>query len=208
MTDVRLIVILDAEALGGRDGIAVGRAAADHGATALQLRMKHGGAGDFLRVARELVRAVAVPVYINDRADVAQASRAAGLHVGADDLSPERLRALLPGARIGISVGSPDEAARAAGSGADYWSTGPVYRTANKPDAGPALGARGFAEVAALAPGGIPVIGIGGITAERVPELCAAGAAGIAVIGAVLHAPDPAAATRRLRDALDAALGR
>src|SRR5207244_1206141 len=82
---------------------------------------------------------------------------------------------------------------------ADYWSVGPCFHTANKPDAGVPLGAEGFARLARLAPAGTPVIGIGGVTAANAPALARAGAAGVAVIGAVWEASDPAAAARALR---------
>jgi thiamine-phosphate pyrophosphorylase len=105
-----------------------------------------------------------------------------------------------------VSVGTPAEADRARTGGADYWSIGSVYPTGSKPDAGAPIGVAGFAALAALVPPGVPCVAIGGITAEGVADLCAAGASGIAAISAVFTAPDVEAATRRLRDAVDAAL--
>ena len=98
-------------------------------------------------------------------------------------------------------MGLPVEADRALVSTADYWSIGPCYPTANKPDAGPALQPEGFAALARRAPRGVPVIGIGGITAANAGDIMRAGAAGIAVIGAVLAATDPTAAAAALRTA-------
>ena len=203
MTDVRLVAILDPALLGGRDLVATARAIARGGATALQLRMKHAGAGEYAQLAARLVEAVPLPIYVNDRADVAQASGAAGVHLGADDLPLDRLMRV-PSAplAIGVSVGTAAEASQARSGPADYWSIGSIYATRHKPDAGGPIGIDGFTRLAALAPQGTPVIAIGGITAERVPELLAAGAAGVAVIGAILDAPDPEVATRRIRDAL------
>jgi len=89
---------------------------------------------------------------------------------------------------------------------ADYWSVGPCFPTATKADAGAPLGTAGFAALARRAPAGVPVIAIGGITAERAAALAAADAAGVAVTAAVFGASDPAAAARALRAAFDGPL--
>ena len=92
-----------------------------------------------------------------------------------------------------------DEAARAAAWRADYWSIGPCYATANKSDAGPALGPEGFERLARRAPLGMPVIGIGGISATNAAAVIRAGAVGVAVIGAVMGAVDPEQAALAIR---------
>src|SRR3989475_10175923 len=90
-----------------------------------------------------------------------------------------RSRPHLPhGFVLGISVGSPAEAARVGAWPADYWSVGPCFATGNKADAGTPLGPEGFAALARLAPAGLPVIAIGGITPANVGALARAGAAG------------------------------
>ena len=206
MTDVRLVAILDPALLSGRDLIAIGRAAATGGATALQLRMKQASAQEYAQEAARLVSAVSVPVYVNDRADVAWVSGAAGVHLGADDLPAQAIRgASSPPLSIGVSVGTAAEAESARRGPGDYWSVGSVFATRHKADAGAPLGVPAFARLVEMAPRNTPVIAIGGITADRVPELMAAGASGVAVIGALLEADDPAAAARRLRDAVDGA---
>src|SRR6266571_893007 len=125
---------------------------------------------------------------------------AAGAHLGQEDPPLDRLRPHVPpDFLLGLSVGSPAEAERGRAWPADYWSVGPCFHTANKPDAGVPLGAEGFGRLARLAPAGTPVIGIGGVTAANAPALARAGAAGVAVIGAVWEASDPAAAARALR---------
>jgi thiamine-phosphate diphosphorylase len=205
--DLRLLAILDAGALGGRDPVAAARAAQAGGATAIQLRMKGAAAGPMLALARRLGQALAVPLYLNDRADVAWAAGAAGVHVGADDLPAAALRATArPPFRIGVSVGTPAEAEAALHADPDYWSIGSVFPTPSKPDAGAPIGVEGFRRLAALAPAGMPVIAIGGITADRVAPVIGAGAAGVAVIGAIFGAVDIERAARRLRDAVDEAL--
>jgi thiamine-phosphate pyrophosphorylase len=103
---------------------------------------------------------------------------------------------------LGVSVGSEEEASRALGLPADYWSVGPCFATANKADAGLALGPEGFGALARLAPEGVPVIGIGGVTAENAGSIKNAGAVGVAVIGSVVASPDPESAARALSRAL------
>jgi thiamine-phosphate pyrophosphorylase len=197
---VRLMVLTDPVLLKGRDPVAVCRAAVSGGATMVQVRWKDGAPADVLQLAAAVVGALPVPVLVNDRVDVALAARAAGAHLGQEDPPLDRLRPHVPaGFLLGISVGSAAEAARAGAWPADYWSVGPCFATPNKPDAGAALGPAGFAALARLAPAGVPVIGIGGITAENAGAIVRAGAAGVAVIGAVFGAADPAAAARALR---------
>jgi len=196
---LRLMVLTDPVLFKGRDPVTLCRSAVRGGATIIQVRWKDGAASEVLQLAQALVSALPVPVLVNDRVDIALAAGAAGPHRGQDDAPLDRLRPYVPpGFLLGVSVGTVDEAARARSWPADYWSVGPCFPTANKPDAGPALGPDGFAELARLAPEGVPVIGIGGITAANAAEIVRAGAAGVAVIGAVLGAPDPEAAARAL----------
>jgi thiamine-phosphate pyrophosphorylase len=129
-----------------------------------------------------------VPVLVNDRVDVALVAGAAGAHLGQDDVPLDAVRPHVPPAFIlGISVGGMAEAERARALRADYWSIGPCFATSTKPDAGVPLGPGGFAALARLAPG-VPVIGIGGITTNTAGAIVQAGAAGVAVIDAVLGA--------------------
>ncbi len=199
------MVITDARLLKGRDPVEACRraVAGGKGATIIQVRLKDAPPRELLALSHALVSALAVPVIVNDRVDVALAAGAAGAHLGQEDPPLDRLRPQVPpGFLLGVSVGSDVEAERARGWPADYWSVGPCFGTANKADAGPPLGAGGFARLARLAPDGVPVIGIGGVTAGNAASLMSAGAAGVAVIGAVWTATDPGAAARALRAAL------
>lgn len=199
---LRLMVVTDAQLLKGRDPVAACRRAVLGGATMIQVRMKDAPPREALALARALVGALPVPVIVNDRADVALAAGAAGAHLGQDDPPLDRLRPQLPaGFLLGISVGSPAEAERVRPWPADYWSVGPCFATGNKADAGTPLGSEGFAALARLAPSGVPVIGIGGVTAANAPALARVGAAGVAVIGAVWSASDLLNAARALRAA-------
>ena len=201
-SSVRLIAITDSLRDGPRGLALRAAAAAFGGATMIQLRLKEESARSLVEIARTIrVMVPDVPLVVNDRADVALAAGAAGVHVGVDDLAPALLRGIVPpGFIIGASVGSDDEVARAAG--ADYVGIGPVYGTGSKPDAGAAIGAARFGELATRC--ALPAVAIGGITSERVAEVMAAGASGVAVISALFGASDPTQAARAIRSALDA----
>jgi thiamine-phosphate pyrophosphorylase len=192
---LRLLAITD----NLRDGVGglVDRAGAAvrGGATMVQLRLKNAEPRTLVEVARALVAALPVPVIVNDRADVALAAGADGVHLGADDVPPSALRPCLPADFIiGASVGSDDELTNAVG--ADYVGIGPLFATASKSDAGDAIGVAEFSRLARLT--GLPAVAIGGITPENVATLRDAGAAGVAVIRAIFADADPSAAARAL----------
>jgi thiamine-phosphate diphosphorylase len=119
------------------------------------------------------------------------------VHLGQDDIPIEAARRIVPsGFLIGISAEMPHLAEEAERAGADYVGTGPVYPTGSKADAGAAIGLERITRVAQGVR--IPVVGIGGITEGNAADVIRAGAAGIAVISAVMRAADPEAATRAL----------
>jgi len=163
----------------------------------VQLRAKQLASGPLLSLARAMVRELPVPLIVNDRADVAILAGAAGVHLGADDLPVEQVRALAPeGFIVGASVGSDAEIANT--RGADYVGVGPVYSTASKSDAGDALGPA--ETVRLIAASGLPGAAIGGITAINARAVIEAGAHGIAVLSALRR--DPETAARELRSAI------
>src|SRR6266581_3178167 len=177
---LRLMVLTDAELLKGRDPVDASRRAVAGGATAVQVRLKGAQPRELAALAGALV----------------------GAHLGQEDVPLAAVRPHVPaGFLLGISVGTPAEAARVHDWPADYWSVGPCFATAHKTDAGEPLGPDGFAALARLAPPDVPVIGIGGITAANAGAIVRAGAAGIAVVGAIWEASDPEAAARALRSA-------
>lgn len=203
--DYRLIAVTAPDMPSGRM-VEACRAAAAGGATAVQIRAKDVPASRLLYMTELLIGAVDIPVYVNDRVDVARAAGAHGVHLGAEDLPIERARdALGTSLALGLSVGSETEAAAARLAAAQYWSLGPFHRTRTKSDAGAPLGQAGFRRLAALARG-VPVIAIGGIDHQNLPGVLQAGAAGVAVVGAIFGADDVEHATRRMRDMLDEAL--
>lgn len=137
-------------------------------------------------------------LFVNDRLDVALAVPCAGVQLGRGSLPVETARALNPLWWIGQSVHDLAEAEAARLSGADYLVVGPVFETASHPGR-PALGLEKLKKIVALA-AETPVIAIGGITAERVPEVKSTGAYGVAAIRALWDDADPAAAARRMRE--------
>ena len=118
-----------------------------------------------------------------------------GVHVPGGG-SPDAVRARLPGALIGASAHSADEAVALLRAGADYVTVSPVFMTASKPGHGPALGLEGLASIAARSPG--PVVALGGITPENAAQCVAAGARGVAVMGEVMRSVDPQATVERI----------
>jgi len=147
-----------------------------------------------------------VAIFVNRRIDVALAMIANGVHLGFDALAPQDARALFDiagrSATIGVSTHHPDEVAAAARDGADYAHLAPIFAPRSKPSNRPPLGTRAIEEARAC---GLPVLAQGGIDVSRCREVIAAGAAGVAVTGAILMTTDPETAAAKLRRALDAA---
>jgi thiamine-phosphate pyrophosphorylase len=196
---LRLIVVTDADC-GGRDLVDVVRAALRGGAPAIQLRMKDGAARDMVEMAQALLaetRPAGALLFVNDRVDVAVIAGADGAHVGQDDLPVAAARRVSPpGFLLGVSAESVELALQAEAEGADYVGVGPVYATGSKADAGEPIGLERIAEVAAAVK--IPVVGIGGIAVGNARAVVESGAAGVAVISAVMRADDPESAAREL----------
>jgi thiamine-phosphate pyrophosphorylase len=193
-----LIVVTDPGVPAGLTLVEAVRAALRGGAPAIQLRAKDAPARAAAQLARELLaetRAAGALLFINDRVDIALAAGADGAHLGDEDLPLAAARRIVPpGFLLGMSADSVQLAREAERDGADYLGVGPVYGTASKADAGAPIGTARIAEVAAAVR--IPSVGIGGIHAANAAPVVQAGAAGVAVISAVMHALDPEAATR------------
>ena len=193
------MLVTDDALVQGRDLVQLAVAAERGGISSLQLRLKQRPARELVQLLRALMDALTIPVLVNDRLDVALAGRAAGVHLGPDDVPLALARRIAPpGFLIGSSVGTPAEAATA--KEADYWGIGPWRPTRTKGDAGAGLGAEGFGALVGLA-GGRPCVAIGGIRPDDVPLVLAAGGSGVAVVSGILGATDVEAATRLYREA-------
>jgi thiamine-phosphate pyrophosphorylase len=192
---LRLVLVTDDALIGGRNLVALCQAAERGGVTAVQLRLKNASVRELASTARTLLAALTVPLFINDRLDVALVVGAAGVHLGPDDIPVSMARRIVPtGFVLGASVGSAAEAGQ--GADADYWGVGPLRGTTTKADAGPALGIDGFAAICRLAPPRVPCVAIGGVRPEDVVGVRAAGGAGVAVVRGILAAEDVEAASR------------
>ena len=174
------------------------------GLRAVQLREKDLEARDLLTLAdtlREATQRHGARLIVNDRADVALAASADGVQRTHSSLPVSALRGFTPpGFLVGASVHSEAEARDAAAQGADFIVFGPVYDTESKRRYGPPQGLAALEAVTHAVDR--PVLAVGGLTPERVPEVLAAGAAGVAVIGAIYAAARPADATKAFLDAL------
>jgi thiamine-phosphate pyrophosphorylase len=175
------------------------------GADTIQLREKGGSTRRMIEVAKRMAavcRQAGVPLIVNDRIDVAIAANADGVHLGQSDFPIPLAREMLGQDKlIGGSAATLDEARICLAEGADYVGFGPVYVTGSKADAGPVSGPTVLKQVVETIP--LPVIAIGGVTAENIPEVMQTGAHGIAVISAVCCQIDPEGATRTLRETLE-----
>jgi len=198
----RLHAITDAAVLARPDlGVRAAALAAAGSALALHARDRSATTRALAAVAARFVahaRQAEAAVIVSGRPDVAAAVGAQGVQLGAGDLAPADARRVLPHGWIGRSVHTPEEAAAAGAEGADFLIAGPVYPTPTHPDH-PGAGLELIRACAAL---GLPVIAIGGVTADRVPELVAAGAYGVATIRALWEAEDPATAAMEMLEAI------
>lgn len=174
------------------------------GATVIQLRAKRSTTRHFLAIAADVRRALegtTVPLIVNDRVDVALAAGAHGVHLGRNDLAPDMARRLLTrfagdAAEVGVTLTSEQRDMPEPPSAATYAGIGPVFPTTSKADAPPPTGLAVFRRIVQRCP--VPAVAIGGVTAERVPALVAAGVVGVAVISAVCDARNPRAAAAEL----------
>jgi thiamine-phosphate pyrophosphorylase len=176
------------------------------GATFIQLREKYLSPREFYREAEEalkVARARGAKLIINDRADIALALGADGVHLGQEDMPPEAARALLGGgAVIGFSTHSVGQAAAAARLPVDYIAVGPVFATGSKENPDPVLGLEGLRRVREAVGVSAKLVAIGGITRENAPSVLGAGTDSVAVISALLGREDPSEITRLTRDFL------
>ena len=175
------------------------------GADTIQYRQKSGSTREMIEIAQDLKQLCSeagVTFIVNDRLDVAIAAEANGVHLGQDDFPIPMARQLLGEGRIiGGSAATLDEARKCLSEGADYVGFGPVYPTSSKDDAGPVSGIDILKQVVEIIP--LPIIAIGGVGPENIPDVMRAGARGIAVISAVCCQDDPEGATKSLYQALN-----
>ena len=198
--DWTLYLVTDRRQAGTRPLEELVAAAVRGGVTAVQLREKDCATREFVELARALRTLLAplgIPLIVNDRADVALAAGADGVHVGQSDMDCRDVRRLLgPSAVIGLSVENLQQAV-AAPPEADYLGVGPVFSTPTKTDTGPEWGLEGLAALRRVSRR--QLVAIGGIHADNAAHVIGCGADGIAVVSAICAARDPELAARTLR---------
>ncbi len=175
--------------------------AIDGGATLIQLREKDISSRAFFEEAaalKKLCESRNVPLLINDRADIALAADADGIHIGQSDIPIDAARRILGDDKIiGVSAGTVEEALEAEKSGADYLGVGAVFPTATKDDA-ENVGIDTLRKVRGAVK--IPIVGIGGINTENIEKLNGTGIDGVAVVSCIMAAGDPKAAAAELKE--------
>lgn len=163
------------------------------GATLIQIREKKASSRDFFDAAEAsvlLARECGVRIIVNDRVDIAMVSKADGVHLGQEDLSPKYARELLgEKAIIGYSTHTIEQAAAAVKLPIDYLAFGPIFRTSTKIDPDPVVGPETLRRVKEIAED-LPLVAIGGITASNIGSVLDAGADTAAVISGILSDPD------------------
>jgi thiamine-phosphate pyrophosphorylase len=202
----RLYVILDAALLTVPE-IECAQQFADAGVRLMQYRNKRASPRELFESSKRLSSMLipgGVTFLVNDRADVAAAAGASGVHVGQEDLRVEEARCVMgPGKLIGISSHNVEQFKEAAASSADYLAVGPVFSTASKANPDPVVGIEMIRQVRPLTDK--PLVAIGGITLERAGAVIQAGADCVAVISDILAARDPAQRARQYIEILEAA---
>lgn len=207
--DLTLYLVTDSGLCAGLGVVETVRRAVAGGVTIVQLRDPEASDEATVRLGRELVAVLepaGVPLVVNDRVHLVAAIGAQGAHVGQGDLDPVAARAMLgPEAILGLSVHDRRQlaAARALPPGTiDHLGIGPLRHTSSKLDHAPVRGLEHLRDLAGAGPW--PCVAIGGITVADLPDLRAAGLAGVAVISAICGTPDPRASAAELRAAWDA----
>ncbi|MGA2481148.1 MAG: thiamine phosphate synthase [Spirochaetia bacterium] len=196
-----LYLVTDEGLSRGRSQLAIVQAAIRGGVTIVQYRQKQASTLRMIEEAgalRRFCREAGIPFIVNDRIDVALAVGADGVHVGQEDMPASLARRLIGKDMIlGVSAGSAAEAQKAVEDGADYIGASPVFATPTKPDAPPPLGREGLRSLCRAVH--IPVVAIGGMNAGNAASMREAGAAGVAVVSAIVAADDVESAARALR---------
>lgn len=195
-----LYVVTDSEYLGTCRLLDVCAQTVQAGVRVIQLRNKQASTRELVEQGRALkarIGPLGAYVLINDRVDVALAVGADGVHLGQNDLSLDDARWLMgPDAIIGVSVRTSEEVQAAQQGGASYLAASGVFDTSTKDDVGTPIGLEGLGRLRKVA--SAPLVAIGGINIGNVAEVVAAGADGVAVVSAVMTAPDIGAACRKL----------
>ena len=198
--DLSLYLVLDPDLCAWIGMVETARLAVAGGATMVQLRDKHAGTTRMIEIGRALKQALhgtGALLIVNDDVEAAIAIGADGLHIGQEDMDALTARTMIgPDMILGLSVETEALAAAVDPALVDYTGVGPVFATPTKTDHKQPIGFDGLARLVKASP--VPSVAIGGLKADHVAEVFAAGAKGLAVVSAICGTPDPEAATRRI----------
>lgn len=202
---LKLYLVTDRKIAGERNLEEIVSEAVKGGVTMVQLREKDISTREFIELAtrlRKKLQQAGIPLIINDRVDVALAVDADGVHIGQSDMPYETARRILgPDKIIGLSVESLDDVRTANGLDVDYLGISPVYPTPTKADTAPAFLQEGLREAVAISKH--PCVGIGGMNKDTAAETIRNGAAGIAVVSAIIGADNPRKAAEGLLNIIE-----
>lgn len=197
---LRLYLVTDRKAIGGRSVEDVVREAVRGGVTMVQLREKECPTRDFVELGcrlKKLLSEYGVPLVINDRVDVALACGADGVHIGQSDMPYAAARRILgQDSIIGLSAESMDDVTAANAMDVDYIGISPVFSTPTKTDTAVPFGLDGLREAVRLSVH--PTVAIGGMNARTAADVMSCGTCGIAVVSAIMGADSPYEASREL----------
>lgn len=197
---LRLYLVTDRKAIGGRSVEDVVREAVRGGVTMVQLREKECPTRDFVELGcrlKKLLSEYGVPLVINDRVDVALACGADGVHIGQSDMPYAAARRILgQDSIIGLSAESMDDVTAANAMDVDYIGISPVFSTPTKTDTAVPFGLDGLREAVRLSVH--PTVAIGGMNARTAADVMSCGTGGIAVVSAIMGADSPYEASREL----------
>ncbi len=202
---LRLYLVTDRELARGRTEEEVVKKAAAGGITAVQLRGKEMTSRELFEIGlhlRRITRDLGILFIINDRLDIALCVEADGVHLGQSDL-PLAAAKKLGGNKLiyGVTAETPEQARSGEKEGADYIGTAAVFATSTKEYPIEPLGLGGLKELVEAT--SLPVVAIGGLNVERAPQVMNTGVAGIAVVSAIVSAPDIKGAAENLTRAIE-----
>ncbi|MGR9397584.1 thiamine phosphate synthase (plasmid) [Rhizobium leguminosarum] len=198
--DLSLYLVLDPDLCAEIGMVETARLAVAGGATMVQLRDKHAGTIGMIETGRALKQAfegTGALLIVNDDVEAAIAIGADGLHIGQEDMDAHKARTMIgPDMILGLSVETAPLAAAVDPDLVDYTGVGPVFATPTKADHKQPIGFDGLAKLVKASQ--VPSVAIGGLKADHVAQVFAAGAKGLAVVSAICGTPDPEAATRHI----------
>ena len=205
--DLSLYLVTDRPLCQGRDLLQVIQQAVWGGASAVQLREKHCSTREYINLGRKvkkLLEPYHIPLFINDRVDVALAIGAEGVHLGQNDMQVKDARRLLgQNIYLGLTVDNQDQVIEAEALDVDYLGVGPIYPTSTKTDNCPPWGLEGLQKVRSLSRH--TLVAIGSINEKNAFQAIKAGADGVAVVSAICAARSPQEKTAQLLEAVHSA---